>query len=281
VKTIPLSEVAGTELVDVDVSRELSDADVRIARAAYDESHVVVVRGQRLTRDQFARFAGYFWPLAVRENGLPRFTAVSNRDQANVVGDGVLLFHSDESFRSTRCPGLALYANEVGGADVAPTSFAHTIRAFRALSPDLRTRIQSLRARNMLDVRCTDGEATYRVRQRDLPPDADPDRYPYADHPVLVPVGSRRELALFISHSQTSHILDIDDDSSERILQEVFSALYASDNVLVHRWSTGDVVVWNNIALQHGRPEKVGSGTRDLWRLKAECALATQPCWSD
>jgi alpha-ketoglutarate-dependent taurine dioxygenase len=46
------------------------------------------------------------------------------------------------------------------------------------------------------------------------------------------------------------------------------------DFVLVHGWSTGDVVVWNNIALQHGRPEKVGSGARDLWRLKAGVGLA-------
>jgi len=103
----------------------------------------------------------------------------------------------------------------------------------------------------------------------DLPPDADMSRFPYADHPVLVPVDPSGEQALFVSESQTSHIADVSSLESETILRGLFDVLYAPSNTFVHRWSTGDVIVWNNIALQHGRPERVGSAPRDFWRLKS------------
>ena len=65
----------------------------------------------------------------------------------------------------------------------------------------------------------------------------------------------------------SSHILDVPLEESEEILATVWAALYVGTNVYVHHWQPFDVIIWNKVAIQHGRPATVGNGTRDLWRL--------------
>jgi alpha-ketoglutarate-dependent taurine dioxygenase len=40
------------------------------------------------------------------------------------------------------------------------------------------------------------------------------------------------------------------------------------ENEYVHQWRPHDVLIWDNLALQHGRPTKVSKEPRDFWRLK-------------
>ena len=42
---------------------------------------------------------------------------------------------------------------------------------------------------------------------------------------------------------------------------------HAAERVLEHRWRTGDVVFWDNIALQHARGDLGGVGRRVLQRV--------------
>jgi alpha-ketoglutarate-dependent taurine dioxygenase len=107
------------------------------------------------------------------------------------------------------------------------------------------------------------------VREVDLPPDAPLDRYPRHDHPVYYPSnGGAHGPALFVTEHQTSHLVGVDLAESELMLQECFAALYGPDNQYVHAWKLHDVLIWNNLAVQHGRPTPVTGGPRDFWRLK-------------
>jgi taurine dioxygenase len=42
-------------------------------------------------------------------------------------------------------------------------------------------------------------------------------------------------------------------DESEELLEELFQYLYAPANLLEHVWRNGDLVVWDNFAVQHAR----------------------------
>ena len=81
-------------------------------------------------------------------------------------------------------------------------------------------------------------------------------------------MNSAVDVALFVSEHQTSHLQDRTAEESERLLQECFEILYADDNTYSHQWKPHDVLIWNNLALQHGRPTLVRGGPRDFWRLK-------------
>ena len=61
--TVQICEVMGSEVRGLDASRPLRDEEVQGLRVAYDESHMVLLRGQQLSRAEMARFVGYFWPI--------------------------------------------------------------------------------------------------------------------------------------------------------------------------------------------------------------------------
>jgi taurine dioxygenase len=266
-KIVPLSPVLGSEAQDLDVSRELSDEVAEELRRAYTETHLVLVRGQSLSRDELFRYVSTYWKPSVTEGGVPAWTAISNVDERDGSGRGILLFHQDEAFTKDPAMGLSLYANDVSETS-SPTSFVSTIRAREQLPDDLRGKLKDAQARQIIDVHCIDGDSTYRIKESELGPDAPSERYPRYDHPVFYPLGSTGSTVLFVSEHQTSHILGVPLDESERILEQCFAILYSEDNTYVHRWQRGDVIVWDNIAIQHGRPNVVDANPRDFWRLK-------------
>lgn len=262
-----LSDVMGVEVRGVDPRRSSTPEQVAQLRELYSRHHMVLVRGYELSREQHARFVGYFWPPAKTQAGSPAWTAVSNVNEGNTTGLGVLLFHQDEAFSDRPALGLSLYANQVGSAS-APTSFVSAVTGAQQLSKRLQERLAKSTARHLVDFHCTDGDKTYRVRECELSADASLERYPRADHPVFLPIRTGGEVALFVSEHQTSHINGVPLPESEQLLQECFEVLYAPQNQYVHRWQPHDLLIWDNLALQHGRPCAVGREPRDFWRLK-------------
>jgi taurine dioxygenase len=59
---------------------------------------------------------------------------------------------------------------------------------------------------------------------------------------------------LFITQGMTREILELDWDDSEDLLEELFAVLYAPERVYEHLWQEGDFVIWDNLAIQHARP---------------------------
>jgi taurine dioxygenase len=65
----------------------------------------------------------------------------------------------------------------------------------------------------------------------------------------------------------TDRVLGLDPDDSESLLEELFALLYAEDNRYVHEWRVGDLVLWDNVALHHGRPAFDSAEGRTLQRV--------------
>ena len=72
--------------------------------------------------------------------------------------------------------------------------------------------------------------------------------------------------ALYVSELQTDRIEGLPLAESDQLLQELFGYLYAPDNVYEHWWHEGDLVVWDNFAVQHGRRDLADVGRRTLQR---------------
>ena len=87
---------------------------------------------------------------------------------------------------------------------------------------------------------------------------------------------------LFVSEQQTDRILDWEPEASETMLGELFTHLYAEDNLYSHAWEEGDLCLWDNIALQHGRPELPAGHERTLRRVAiAEAGARDETPWAD
>jgi alpha-ketoglutarate-dependent taurine dioxygenase len=58
----------------------------------------------------------------------------------------------------------------------------------------------------------------------------------------------------------TSGIADLPKAESEALLEELFQHLYAPENVIEHHWRKDDLAIWDNLALQHARPNVEAEG---------------------
>jgi taurine dioxygenase len=77
---------------------------------------------------------------------------------------------------------------------------------------------------------------------------------------------------LYTSAMQTDSIVGLPEHESEDLLARCWDILYAPDNVYEHAWQIGDLLVWDNLALQHARDAV--TGPRTLRRVPVGTVLA-------
>ena len=262
---IPLQPAFGTLVGGVDLSIDLSDATREELRALFRARHLLVFRGQSLEGEDQVRVAGWFGPV-VDESRDGSFCAyVSNhRSDASIRGNNRLLFHSDLGFTTAPHLGISLYALEID--DDVPTAFADAVVGCRDLPPELRALVGDKKVVNAYDFSPGYLEDT-RTRIRDLPPGTPSGLYPHGAFPIIDRHPLTGEEYLRVSAMQSSHLEGLAETESEPLLQRTLAHLYRADHLYEHHWEVGDLVLWDNVALQHGRPAYGGDGRRTLRRV--------------
>jgi taurine dioxygenase len=220
----------------------------------FRQCHLLVVRGNVLSFEEQARFVSLFGPIAT---GPSDFAYVSNADDINgALGSIALTYHSDLSFCPTPFRGGALHAVDVVDGQTS-TRFVNAIHALRRVPEGLRRRIEDLRA-----VHTISGNPA----ERFVRDEASAAR-PSAEHPVVMTHPDTGEKILYVDVQQTSHIVGLDPSSSDALLDELYRVAYDPANVYEHAWKTGDLVIYDNLALQHGRDSLEDAGPRTLQRV--------------
>ena len=262
----------GAEISGVDLSRPLDSGSFEQIERAFYQHAVVVFRGQTLTPEQQIAFTRRFGELehhVRRESCLARFPeilVVSNvldaAGRAIGVQDAGRFWHSDLSYK--REPSLlsALYALEVpvrDGRALGDTSFASATAAYDALPDQMKRRLQGLRnvhsyryyrAKN---ARAQAEEAAASGRRvHEHTPDAQQlASVPDVEMPVVRthPVTGRK--ALFVNEAHTSHLVGVGPDEGARLLAELYRHIARPEFLYRHRWQVGDLLMWDNCAVQH------------------------------
>jgi alpha-ketoglutarate-dependent 2,4-dichlorophenoxyacetate dioxygenase len=260
--TEPLHPLFGARVHGVDLSAPLDAEPLAALRTAFDEHSVLLFPDQHLQAADQVRFSEAFGPLeaaitAQSSRGPGRHLAfLSNVDEAGAIvppDDRKQLFHAanrlwhtDSTFKPRPALASLLYALEVprrGGE----TEFVSTRAAWRELPADRQRAIAPLwavhdfqRSRDLVAPGLVD-EAV----QRMLPPVARP----------LVRTNPRTgQRALYIA----SHAVGIEGmgvAQSRRLLDELLDWCTRAPGVYRHRWSAGDLVMWDNRCTMHrGRP---------------------------
>jgi taurine dioxygenase len=158
-----------------------------------------------------------------------------------------------------------MYALKMSPDAGPPTAFANAEHAYLRLPDGLKAKLEGLSIVNLVDFDSFQGQDTIRTRRLDLQ-DVDDKRFVHATHPAVVRLPITNRPVLLVNEHQTSHFVGMDPDESENLYLELLQYLYPSDNILWHDWEVGDFVVWNNLAIHHGRPT-APVGTRELRRM--------------
>jgi taurine dioxygenase len=261
--TTPLSPALGVEVTGVDLREDLEPVADEL-RALLGEHGMLCFRVPDLEPEHHLRLLGLFGPILDESRDGSGWTLVSTVEEGGVLGTGAYLFHSDLEFTDDPVRVLSLYAMEIPDTPTS-TRFASGVRAAAHLDPELARDLDGRRALHVYPLTEARGDERYRLANVD-------DGAPRAEHPVVLthPVTGAR--VLYATQMQTDSIVGLPEAESEALLERCWAAMYAPDNVYEHQWQVGDLLVWDNLALQHARDAVIGR--RTLRRVPVGTVLA-------
>lgn len=237
---------------EVDLTAPLGQAERAALLDIYRRDGLILFRGQSLSREQQQATCDIFGPALRTE--LDNYV-VSNVVEGGFLGKAELLFHNDIPYVPAPFLGGSLHALDVAEG-AAATRFASAFRAWERLPQALKNRIEGL---NALHVR------GHMLGRRTTLADLDP-----GDTATVHPVVGRQDGTgrpyVFVNLDMSACITKMAPEESDALLEELFGHLYAPDNIYEHHWRKGDLVVWDNLAVQHAR-SATGNAARTLQRV--------------
>jgi taurine dioxygenase len=247
-------EVAGLRLWE-----PLADRTVGELRDLYARYGVMVFRRQALNEAELAAFCALLGSLerTVRSDwasaAVPEVTVLSNLQDGlgrpiGGLGDGELLWHSDQSYMVAPATGAALYALELP-PEGGETFWVDLRAAYAGLPRPLRATVTGKRA--VFDYakrlagygRDSDQQVSEEVR-RQTPP---------VTHALVRAHPETGERSLYLDSTTTVGIDYMDTTSGLALLDEVYAAATRDEFVYAHQWQVGDLVVWDNGFTMHRR----------------------------
>jgi taurine dioxygenase len=246
-----LIEPFGSE-AKLDPARALTEEDKHDLRHLYACDGLLLIRGLKLSMEDQLSFCTTFGPVLRGEHD--RYL-VSNVVKDGLLGDLELLFHHDIPYVPAPFLAGTLHALEVSEG-VSGTKFANGFRAYERLPKKLRERVDNLKA---LFVRPRDESRRNKLTDS-LPGDN------CAVHAVVQRQKGTGRPYIFVNGQSTACLIGIPESDSDALIEELLSYVYAEDNIYEHKWRNGDIVIWDNLALQHAR-DRITAGTRTLQRV--------------
>ena len=183
---------------------------------------------------------------------------VSNARPDGIIANGALLFHSDLAFTDHPYLGLSLHAIELPPSG-SSTYFVDAVAAFRALPLGLRDRVRGLTATHAFDLQTQRGDSS--AHREPVPAHAE-----RAQHPVVLVHPITGDGVLYVNEMQTERINELERAESDELIATLFAHLYSGEFTYEHRWQVGDLIVWDNVAVQHARRDPAG-GARTVQRV--------------
>jgi alpha-ketoglutarate-dependent taurine dioxygenase len=257
----PSADAFGAEVTGFEPRVPLDDATCAQLRAAFDERSLLVFRDLDLAFDEQV----YVVKMLIHREDEPDAPLgdnwyISNEREDAAAPHGRLQFHADGMWAAQTFESLSLYGTHVE-EPVVPTTFVSAIDGLRRLPAGLRARVEGLHAAH------TTGE----VRRGDLTDVllTDVEKAITTVKPLVLEHPRTGAPLLYASEQMTKEIVELGPAEGEGLLQEVFAVLYDPAFRVEHHWRERDFVVWDNIALQHARPNVAADGPARTLRKAA------------
>ena len=262
-RSIPLAGPIGVEITGIDIAASPSESDYELLRVALHQHSVLVLRNQDISPEQQKVFAARFGELRVSFYNrygvadVPALSIVSNirRDDGEHIGiaDAGMLWHTDGSYLKTPDMYTVLYGIQIPQQDgkvLGDTVFTSAWAAYDALPEDMKRRVDGLRAVHSFVAHMEKKQAKGQLKRAPLTAEQT-NALPDVDHPVVRrhPVNGRK--CLFVTEGHTSRILGLPDSEAAELLEFLTEHVKKPEFHYRHTWRKGDLIVWDNCAVQH------------------------------
>jgi taurine dioxygenase len=247
----PLSDVMAAEATGVDLRQPLDGDTVGALTKALGKHAVLCIRDQALDPGQFVAAASMFGEPVRQVNRYSRFPEFP--EIGILTGDGKddegkrringATWHTDHSFTKQPPMGTILYAVDIpdkGGE----TSFCDMRAAYQSLDEDMKTRIEGLQAVHAY-------ESSRSPRRMATRTDEEVSEAPDVAHPLVRKNSRTGERALYMSTTRLDHIVDMDREDSNALVDELLAHATQPKFLYDHEWSPGDMLIWDNRCTMH------------------------------
>ena len=253
----------GAAITGLDLGSDMSEGEFKTVRETVNARAVVVIRDQVALPSErlvtFARLFGtpqvnvradanneanpeVFWVSNVHENGKPLGSHDAGR-----------YWHSDLCYLEKPSDVTLLHALEVpakDGVSYGATEFISATAAYDSLSDDLKEKIAGVTARN--GYRFMWNRKAHEFGKRPVLSDAELKKFPEdAVHPIVRTHPRTGRKCLYVCDGYTHAIDGWAEDESRETLDALFAHLLDPGLRYRHEWRVGDLLIWDNCAVQH------------------------------
>ena len=262
VTVTPSGQSLGARVTDIDLARPLDERTFAILLGALAHYGIVCFPGQKIDARQLRDFSANFGTLEVnvansyQEPGLPEVMILSNiRQNGKPIGlsDAGQDWHTDMSYSKDIAFANVLHAIQVprrNGAPLGNTEFADMYSAYDALPDEVRQRLEGATATHDFNKFWEEMRRRPGSSRAPLTPEQRRQKPPVS-HPVFLkhPVSGRRVL-----YANPGYAIAIDgwsERESEQMLNFLFEYQTSDRFRYIHRWTEGDVLMWDDLATLH------------------------------
>jgi taurine dioxygenase len=247
-EVLPSGAPVGAEIRGVNLSGPLDDSTFARIRDAFDRYGVLVFRNQSLAPEKQIEFSRRFGELEV----LPfsRFTLpghaevllitnLKDGDRHIGIHDAGREWHADSTYVPNPSLASFLFAVEVpfdNEQALGDTLFVPTTGHFEEFDEGRQKLLSSLSSVHRMDARLV-------TKAGEQPPQA--------IHPVIVNHPRTGRKCLFVNEGRTVEFVGMDSDESRVLLRNLLEKLREPHRIYRHRWRVGDLLMWDNIGVQH------------------------------
>lgn len=275
IKVLPLSSALAAE-IDAGDLRAITDQQFAEIRRAWLAHHVVRFRGQQFTNADMVAFGRRFGdfqrnnpgtlpPAGAQSGDAPSAAAkvsrfpdpehpqvsyisnvVENKMPLGILGDGEVVWHTDQSSFEITPSATILYAVEAP-AGQGHTEFLNTQLAYETLPEPLRRRAEGLQLKHD-DTYDSGGN-----RRAGYEPVVDVRKAPGAIHPLVCTHPETGKNVLYLGRRPNAYLVGLGVDESEALLDELWAHAVQERFTWRHDWRPGDILVWDNRSVLHHR----------------------------
>jgi len=258
-----LTPHVGAEIVGLDLAKPYDRETADALRAAFREHHLLLVRQKDLAAEDQVRFGRIFGDIVIRgkykvqpQEALTQY--VSNSRTDGILGDGEIEFHQDHTFYEHPLKAIILYGIEIPPSGSA-TKFRNASVMLGRLPKDLRQRAERVKVLHLYNY---EGDYTRWQDPAKAPADS-----PRAWQPLVWTEPETGRKALWVIRVSVVGFEGVPYEEGKALIDELWDYAAGMDDLTyVHRWQPGDLVIWNNLMLQHAREPFTAGERRTLRR---------------
>ena len=248
IKVKPYSPSFGGIVTGIDLSKSISDLNIKFLHAAFHKYQVLFFQKQHEISPEIHINLGkafgplHFHPTAPTMDGYPEIFEI-HTDKNSKISNGAEDFHSDVSCDTEPPLGTMLQLHvlpECGG----DTMFADMYMAYDKLSRPMQKFLEKLNAFH-------ESEQFYKGRYTDRGVVDKNMVYPSAIHPIIRTHPETKKKAIYVNRFFTTKIDGLNPKESNLILKYLFNHCENIDFQIRYRWNKNDLVFWDNRCTLH------------------------------